>query len=255
MLQPRTMPCLLLGEQGALVKTVRFRKPRYLGDPITAVKIFNDRQAPELVLLDIAATPGGRGPDIERISDIVSEAFMPLLYGGGVTTIEQIRAVLRAGVEKVALNSAAVTNPALVSRAADEFGSQSVVVALDVKRGLLSGHQLVTHNGRRKTRLDPVETAREMVEAGAGELIVNSVDRDGTMIGYDIELVRRIAHAVPVPVVACGGAGKLQDLVDVVQKGGASAAAAGSLFVYHGPHRAVLINYPSESALEKAFGE
>jgi cyclase len=240
----RVIPCLLLRNAG-MVKTVRFDDAKYLGDPINVVKLFNDKEADELVLLDIAATPEGRGPAFARIEQLASECFMPVCYGGGVRSVDDMRTLFGLGVEKVAVNTRAVEDPRLIREAAGQFGSQSVIASIDVRRGLLGRYEVVTRGGRKRTGLDPVAFAQEMERQGAGEILLNSVDRDGTMGGYDLELTRRVTRAVEVPVVACGGAGSLADMGRVVREAGASAAAAGSLFVFHGRHRAVLISYPS----------
>jgi cyclase len=250
-LQHRAIPCLLLKGDG-LVKTVRFRQPKYVGDPINAVKLFNDLEVDELCFLDITATSQQREPDYERIRAIAGEAFMPVGYGGGVTSVAQARKLFHTGVEKVILTTAAIQRPELITELAGEFGSQSVVVGLDVKRNWLGRPFLRTHCGTTRTSLDPVDFAREARERGAGELLVNSIDRDGTMSGYDLELIRNVARAVSIPVTACGGAGTVADL-GLATQAGASAAAAGSLFVFTGPHRAVLINYPSQAELVRAF--
>lgn len=234
------------------MKTVHFKNPKYVGDPINAVRIFNEKEVDELVLLDIGATPAGRSPNLKEIAHVAGECFMPLAYGGGIRDLEQIKLILNLGVEKVILNSAACANPDLIAQAAREVGSQSVVVSIDVKKTLLGKYRVHTHSGRRSTGLDPVDFARLMETKGAGELIIHSIDRDGTLQGYDLELVQRVAQAVNVPVVACGGAGRLEHLAAAV-KAGAAAVAAGSLFVFYGKHRAVLINYPSPEELRKTF--
>ena len=249
---PRVIPVLLLAGDG-LVKTVRFREPRYLGDPVNIVRLFNDKEADELVFLDITATREGRGPRFGLVEKIATECFMPLCYGGGVRNVSDVRTLFSTGVEKVSIGTRAIDAPELLGAAAAEFGSQSVIACLDVKRDLLGRHRVYLRGGRAKTGLDPVEAARLAEEAGAGELILHSIDRDGTGAGYDLALVKRVTEAVSVPVVACGGAGKLEDLGRVVAEGGASAAAAGSLFVFHGPHRAVLINYPPYDKLRALF--
>lgn len=253
MLRTRVIPCLLL-RNGGLVKTVRFESPRYVGDPINAVRIFNKKEVDELIFLDISATAAARGPNFELIRDIASEAFMPFGYGGGVASVEDVRRLVGIGVEKVVLNAAAMQRPSLISDAAEVAGSQSVVVSIDVKRSLLGRYEVVTHNGQRRTGRNPVDWAREVEALGAGEIVVNSVDRDGTMKGFDIALLRQVTAAVGVPVVACGGAGSLEDFAAAIREGGASAVAAGSLFVFHGKHRAVLITYPEYAELEKLLG-
>jgi imidazole glycerol-phosphate synthase subunit HisF len=249
---PRAIPCLLLSGAG-LVKTVRFRKPTYLGDPLNIARIFNDKEVDELILLDIQATPEGREPRLDMVASLASECFMPLCYGGGVRSLEQMRALYAAGVEKVAINTHAVEEPGFVRAAAEAFGSQGVVAAIDVARDWLGARRVVARGGRRRTRLDPVEHARHMQDMGAGEILLTSVERDGSMAGYDLDLVRDVTRAVSVPVVACGGAGCIADLGVVVRQAGAAAAAAGSLFVFSGPNRAVLINYPSPQQLHDVF--
>jgi cyclase len=249
---PRVLPCLLLRGSG-LVKTVRFKNPTYIGDPRNAVRIFNEREVDELVLFDITASVAGGPPQFQLIEEIVSEAFMPVAYGGGLRTIDDARKVLALGVEKVIFCTAAIENPALIEETARVFGSQSVLVCIDVGTTLFGRREVYTHGGRKRARTDPVQCARQMESAGAGELIVNSIDRDGTMSGFDIELIRSVAGAVRVPVIACGGAGTLHDLREATTAGGASAVAAGSFFVFHGKHRAVLINYPEPQTLAELF--
>ena len=252
MLNVRVIPCLLLRE-GGLVKTTKFADPKYIGDPMNAVKIFNDKEVDELMFLDISATPAGRAPNFDLVRDIAAEAFMPFGYGGGVSSLDHIKRRVGLGAEKVVLNAVAVANPELISQAAATVGSQSVVVAMDVKQSLFGRYEVVTHSGSHKSGLDPVEWARHAADAGAGEIVVNSVDRDGTMSGYDVKLLQRVASAVNVPVVACGGAGRLEHFKEAVGAG-AAAVAAGSMFVFHGKHRAVLITYPTRPELENLFG-
>ena len=250
MIRPRVIPTLLLQGQG-LVKTVKFKDPTYLGDPINIVRIFNDKEVDELVFLDITATKEDRPPSFEMLANITSECFMPLAYGGGIRSMGDVEKLLGIGIEKVILNTSAVENPALVRSVADYAGSSSVVISMDVKKNFLGKYETYTRSGKKNTGLDPVRHAVEMEKQGAGELFVNSIDRDGTMQGYDLDLIRRVADAVSIPVVACGGAGKLQDLADAINIGGASAAAAGSLFVFQGPLRGVLISYPSQDDLKR----
>lgn len=246
------IPCLLLKGQG-LVKTFQFKDPKYVGDPINAVRIFNDKEVDELVLLDIQATASQRPIQMKLISEIASECFMPLCYGGGIRTLEQIKAILGLGVEKVGINTSAVENPDLIRDAADMFGSQSIVVAIDAKKNPGDSYEVLTHSGKTATGIDVVRHAVRMEEIGCGEILLNSVDRDGTRQGYDIELTGRVSSAVSIPVIACGGAGSLSHIADAVRLGGASAAAAGSLFVFHGRHRAVLISYPPAAEIEEAL--
>lgn len=251
MLRTRVIPCLLLRNRG-LVKTVRFRNPKYVGDPINSVKIFNEKEVDELVLLDIAASYKGESPDEDLLADIVSEAFMPIAYGGGIRSVEQARRLARLGIEKIIINSAALGDPAIVSAIADQLGTSSTVVSIDVSRDWLGRARVYDAVARRRLLLDPVEHARMMVARGAGEIFLNAVWRDGTRCGLDIGLVRAVSAAVAVPVIACGGVGTLAHLREGADAG-ASAIAAGSMFVYMGPHRAVMINYPDYGALERLF--
>jgi imidazole glycerol-phosphate synthase subunit HisF len=242
-LRTRIIPILLL-HKGGLVKSVKFKNYKYIGDPINAVKIFNEKEADELALIDIDATKEGRGPNIKQIVDIVSEAFMPISYGGGITKIEQIKSLFFNGVEKVILNKSASTNPNLITTAANQFGNQSIVVSIDVKKTLFGGKKIYTDNGSKSISKNIVAYAKEVESAGAGEIIVNSIDNDGTYVGYDLELIREITKAVEIPVIACGGASSINDFIEA-KKNGASAVAAGSMFVFQRPHQAVLISYPS----------
>lgn len=249
MIRPRVIPCLLLKNEG-LVKTVRFKEPKYLGDPINIVRIFNDKEVDELIFLDITATIENRRPNFDLLGKITSECFMPLGYGGGIRDIDDVKKLLAMGIEKIVLNSSAVENPSLIHLAAEYAGSQAVVISLDVKKSLLGKFEIYTRSGKKATGLDPVKFAIEMEKQGAGEILVNSIDRDGMMQGYDLELVRRVADSVTVPVVACGGAGNIQHLAEAIQVG-ASAAAAGSMFVFQGPLRGVLISYPMPEELRR----
>ncbi len=247
MLRPRIIPCLLV-HQGGLVKTQRFKEPKYVGDPINAVRIFNEKEADELMVLDIDATVNGVAPDFDLIAKLAAECRMPLCYGGGVTTAEQAARIIDMGVEKVAISSAAIANPNLLMDMAAAVGRQSVVAVLDVRKrtGLFAGgHEVCTHNGNRVHKLNPVEAAVLMQDSGAGEIVINSIDRDGLMEGYDLELAMKFKAALKVPVTFLGGAGSLDHLRELVSKLGVVGAAAGSLFVFKGKYRAVLINYPT----------
>jgi cyclase len=251
---PRIIPVLLL-EDGGLVKTTRFAAPRYVGDPINAVRIFNEKQADELVLLDIHATVQGRGPAFEEIEAIVSEAFMPLAYGGGVRDLATATSLIQIGIEKVIVNALADEEPDEVRHIADRLGSSTLVVGIDALRVAPGVYEATTRNATHRTGFDIRRRAEEAAGLGAGELLLNSVDRDGTMTGYDLELLRLVTSVVGVPVVACGGAGSMADLASAVRDGGAAAAAAGSFFVFHGRHRAVLITYPSYADRAGLFGQ
>jgi imidazole glycerol-phosphate synthase subunit HisF len=246
------IPCLLLSG-GRLVKTVQFQDPKYVGDPINAVRIFNDKEADELVVLDIEATLTGIGPDEQTIEEMVTEAFMPVSYGGGVTSVEMALRLIRLGVEKIVVNTAAVRAPSLIAELADHLGSSTLVVSIDARIGSDRRYELMTMSGRESAGRDAIEFAQEAAELGAGEILLTSIDRDGTRLGYDLELISRVAELVAIPVIASGGAGSLEDLTAAVQRGGASAVAAGSLFVFHGPHRAVLITYPSYPTRVRLF--
>ena len=248
MTKVRVIPVLLLRGKG-LVKTVKFKDPTYIGDPINSVRIFNEKEVDELAFLDISATPAGRGPDFDLLADIAGEAFMPMAYGGGLSTIEQVRKIFSLGFEKVIINSAAYSNPALLREAVSIYGAQSVVGCVDVRRTLLGRYELHTHSGKTKQPVSLRDHLAALTSMGVGEILVNSIDRDGTQSGYDLTLLKQVSEAVTVPVIACGGAGGVDDFVKAVTEGGASAVAAGSLFVFVGPHRAVLINYPERRQL------
>ncbi len=253
MIAARVIPCLLVSD-GGLVKTRRFRDPVYVGDPINAIKIFNDKEVDELVLLDIGATRHQRGPAYQLIEDVASECFMPLAYGGGLRTVDEARRIMKLGVEKVIFNTSAWEKSEVIRDASREFGAQAVVASIDVRRKLLGRYEVCVANGTRGTGVDPVEYAKRMEALGAGEILLNAIDRDGTMEGYDVELIRRVTAALGIPVVAAGGAGSVEHFREAVMTGGANAVAAGAMFVFHGPHRAVLITYPPRAALEAALG-
>lgn len=234
------------------MKTRAFTRPTYIGDPINAIKIFNEKEVDELILLDIGASRDGKRPDLRLISEIATECFMPLCYGGGISTVEEIRHILSAGVEKVALNSSAHDRPDLISEAAACFGAQSVVASMDVKSDFWGRPRVYTANGTRNTGLDPIEYAVRMERLGAGELLLNSIAREGSGLGYDLGLVSEVSAAVRIPVIASGGAGKVADFAQAVAAG-ASAVAAGSMFVFYGRLKAVLINFPAQDELQRLF--
>lgn len=245
MLRPRIIPCLLVHNNG-LVKTVGFKAPKYVGDPINAVKIFNEKESDELIVLDIDATANNVEPNYRLIANLAAECRMPLCYGGGVRTAEQAKRIISLGVEKVAISSAALENPELISLIAREIGSQSVVVVLDYKKRMFAKEPEVwTHNGTRNTKLSVVEVARQVEELGVGEIVLNSIDNDGQMKGYDLALAKRVREAVKIPMTVLGGAGSLADIGQLIESCGVVGAAAGSLFVFKGPYRAVLISYPN----------
>jgi cyclase len=250
MLRTRVIPVLLLKGEG-LVKTLKFKNPRYVGDPIIAVKVFNDKEVDEIIILDISATNEGRPPNFRKIREIAGECFMPLAYGGGIRTLDEVKQLFDIGIEKVVINSGVHTNPELLREAAHVFGSQSIVVAIDVEKSLLGTYTVKSHSGTVRQEVALASLMREVEKLGAGEVLVNAIDRDGTMKGFDLALVRLACQSVALPVIACGGAGGIEDLADAIHRGGASAVAAGAMFVFQGIHRAVLISYPDRAALEK----
>jgi imidazole glycerol-phosphate synthase subunit HisF len=254
MLKTRVIPCLLLKNNG-LVKSVKFKNPTYVGDPINAVKIFNDKEVDELLFIDIEASRQKRGPNFDFIVKISREAFMPFGYGGGIRHIDDVKALMRMGVEKVSINAYAIENPDFITQASEICGSQSVVAAIDVKKDLFGNHRVYDHVSGKSTKLNPVEYAQLMEQKGAGEILLNSVDRDGTFSGYDIDLIKKVTGSVNIPVIALGGAASLGDFVSAIREGHASAVAAGSFFAFYGPHRAVLITYPEKNELKLLLGE
>lgn len=255
MLYPRIIPCLLVKNKG-LVKTVNFKNPKYVGDPINAVRIFNEKEVDELIVLDIDATLENRGPDYNMIENIAAECRMPLCYGGGVTTNDQVQKIIQLGVEKVTISSSALDNPNLVTEAAECMGNQSVVVVLDVKKNNTSDtYEVWTRNGSNNTGKSPSETARIMERLGAGEIVINSIDNDGQMKGYDLALVEKIRESIRVPLTVLGGAGSLHDIGRLIHRFGAIGAAAGSLFVFKGTYKAVLINYPNRKEKDALIKE
>lgn len=252
MFRPRIIPVLLLSGQG-LVKSIKFKNYRYIGDPINAVKIFNDLKADELVFLDISASKQKRCISLDFVRKVGEEANMPFAVGGGIRSIQEIKEIINAGAEKVVINSYAVENPEFVRKASDEFGSSTIVVSMDVKKKLFTKKQLYILSGSKSTGIDPVTFGKLMQKMGAGEILINSIDRDGTMQGYDLELIRAVSESINIPVVALGGAGELDDFNKAVSRAYASAVAAGSMFVFHGPRKAVLVNYPDKDVLGKIF--
>jgi len=254
MLRPRIIPALLVKDKG-LVKTTRFKNPKYVGDPINAVKIFNEKESDELIVLDIDATTERREPDYKMIKNIATECRMPFCYGGGIKTVKQAVKILALGVEKIALSSAAIENTKLIEELAEQIGTQSVVVVLDVKKRFLDGkYEVYTNNAKKNTRLCPIEFAEMAEQYGAGELVINSIDNDGVMKGYDLKLINKIHSKINIPLTALGGAGHLSDISSLISNEGIIGAAAGSLFVFKGKYRAVLISYPSASEKGKLLG-
>jgi len=252
MLKIRVIPCLLLANEG-LVKTKLFKDFTYIGDPVNAVRIFNDLEVDELILLDINATKENRGPNFDLLKKIAGECFMPLTYGGGISSTGEIKEILNIGIEKVAVNSYSFENITFISDAANIFGSQCIVSSIDVKQESNGNYEVVTCGGTKNTELSPEEWALKVEEHGCGEILLNSVDRDGTWSGYDTELIKKVTDNISIPLIACGGAGKLDDFYSAVKLGGASAVAAGSMFVYQKKDCGVLINYPKQDELEDIF--
>lgn len=258
MLRPRIIPCLLIKDKG-LVKTVKFNEYKYVGDPINAVKIFNEKEADELMVVDLDASRNKLEPDYRTIENLAVECRMPLCYGGGIKTVEQARRIIGLGVEKIALSSAAIETPDIIAKISSEIGSQSVVVVLDVrKKALSSKYVAYTYNGTVSTGFDAVDLAMKAEKLGAGELVINSIDHDGLMTGYDFVLARKIREVTSLPLTILGGAGSLNDISALIQEFGIIGAAAGSLFVFKGAYKAVLINYPNPAEkdhLVKAYLE
>ncbi len=249
---PRIIPSLLLSDR-RFVKTTRFRRPRYVGDPLNVLRIFNDKEVDEVIILDIEATPHRRRPNFDYVRDIVSECFMPVTYGGGIRNIEDAQRLVAAGVEKLCINTRAAEDLGFVERLADLLGSQSVTVSVDAHRSRLGGWRLYTHGGRRRVRRRLEDYLLDLQRCGCGEILINSVDRDGVGSGLDIKLIQLVSSTVQMPVIACGGAAALIDFRQAIETGGASALAAGSMFVFHGPHRAVLVTYPDRRSLLELF--
>ena len=252
MLRVRVIPCLLL-RRGSLVKTVRFRNPAYIGDPINTVRIFNELEVDELAFLDITASIEERAPDLGVLREIADECFMPLSYGGGIRDVATAERILATGFEKVIVNSAACENPALITELARRFGSQAVIVSIDVTRSAFGGYKVASRSATRTEPARPVEWAQEAERRGAGEILLTSVEREGTWRGFDVTLTARVTTAVGVPVIAHGGAGSVGHVAEVVRSGGASAVALGSLVVYQNPGMGVLVNFPDKAALERAL--
>ena len=242
MREKRIIPCLLI-RGNKLVKTTKFKDDIYIGDPVNAARIFSDKEVDEIIILDIEATKEKRAPNYELIAEIAGECFMPLTYGGGITNVDQVRKLIRSGIEKVVINSYAYLSTQLIAEAVGIFGSQAVVGGIDVKKKILGSYQLMSTSATIAIDISLEEHVINLVEAGVGELFINSIDRDGQMLGYDLELIKKVVKSVNIPVIACGGAGKLDHLKEALNYG-LSAVAAGSMFVYHGKHKAVLINYP-----------
>lgn len=252
MLKKRVIPVLLL-QNGGLVKGEKFKKHKYVGDPINAVRIFNEKEVDELAFVDISAGMNTKEPDYELIEDMASEAFMPIAYGGGVRRVDQVEKLFRLGVEKVIINSEFYKNPNLIKECSQIAGAQSIAVAVDVKKSLLGRYEVYIHNGTQKTGMNPVEYAIKAQLYGAGEILLTAIDREGQGQGLDLDLIKQVTAAVDIPVIVQGGVGHLEHIKQAVKLSGASAVAAGSFFTFHGKHKAVLLTYPAYHELEKLF--
>jgi len=253
MVQKRIIPCLLL-HKGGLYKTEKFKKPTYIGDPINAIKIFNEKEVDELMFLDIDATVQNKEPNYQMIEDIASECFMPVCYGGGVKSIEQMKKIYSLGIEKISLSSIAVDNQNIIKEAVSIFGSQSIIVTLDVKKDLFGRKRVFTHNGKKNTKKDPISFVKKVVDLGAGEIVINSIDNDGVMSGYDFKLLKEIKLSTQVPIIALGGAGKIEHIKEAFELSKVDAVACGSMFVYKGQLKGVLINYPPYQKIKELLG-
>jgi cyclase len=247
----RIIPVLLLKNEG-LVKTVNFSKPKYVGDPINAVRIFNEKEVDELVFLDITATLEKRDPNFKMLEEIASECFMPLSYGGGVNNLSQVQKLFSIGIEKIIFNSVIYSNPSLITEVSNIFGNQSVVASIDVKKSFFGKYEVYSNAGTTKVNESLSSIISKIQSLGVGELIINSIDSDGTLKGYDLDLIKLISQSLNIPVVALGGASSLSDFKLAIQAG-ASAVAAGSFFIFHGKHKAVLISYPNLSEINNLF--
>lgn len=257
MLYPRIIPCLLIHNKG-LVKTVKFKDPKYVGDPLNAVRIFNEKEVDELMVIDIDATSNNREPDYKLIQNLATECRMPLCYGGGIKTVDQALKIFSLGVEKIAISSIVVENPEIISKIAERVGNQSVIVVIDVRKKFLSNkYELITYNATKVTGRDPIEFVKYCESLGAGEIVINSIDHDGTMKGYDYLIIDKIREEISLPITALGGAGNLNHIGELISRHGIIGAAAGSLFVFKGKYKAVLINYPNkyekEQLIQKYF--
>ena len=243
MLRPRIIPCLLIQNNG-LVKTVKFKNPKYVGDPINAVRIFNEKEVDELVFFDIDATVLNNEPNYSLIERISNQSRMPLCYGGGIKNLEQAKRIFSLGVEKIALSSSLIDNPNLITQIGNQVGAQSVIVVLDIKKKIFGGYEIFTHNAKRSTGIDPFKFIKNSEKLGAGEIVINSIDKDGLMNGYDLDLIKKVRKATSLPVTVLGGAGSIDHIAEVIKENGIIGVSAGSLFVFKGPYKAVLINYP-----------
>lgn len=252
MLATRVIPCLLI-DDGALVKSVKFKNLDYIGDPVNAIRIYNELEVDELILLDITASQNNKAPDFELVSQVASECFMPLTYGGGITILDQAKRLFNLGIEKISLNTAALRTPDLIEEIAASFGSQAVVVSIDASKAFLGGYKVCKDRGATRTKMTPDDLAYQAQERGAGEILITSIDRDGTWEGYDLDLVKMITSRISVPVIVNGGAGKVEDFGEAVTSASASAVATGSMVIYQKKGLGVLINFPSQEQLKQVL--
>lgn len=252
MIETRVIPVLLL-RQGGFYKTTKFAAPVYLGDPINILRIFNEKEVDEICVLDIEASRINKRVDLGFLKDLASECFMPLSYGGGISSVDQMKSIFYLGIEKIVLNTAFVRNPSLITEASKLFGAQSVVVSIDARKSFLGKYVVSSKCGTESVSDDVITLARKAEDLGAGEILLNSIDRDGTMQGYDLKLIKTVTEVLSIPVIACGGASSVQDFRAAVKDAGASAVSAGAMFVFYGPHRAVLINVPSRLEIRRAL--
>jgi len=254
MLKTRVIPVLLLRDNG-LIKTIKFKNSKYIGDPLNAIKIFNEKEVDELIFLDVDASKEKKEPNYQLIEDFASECFMPVCYGGGISNIEQIKKIFSLGIEKISLNNSAISNESLIKEAVEIFGSQSIVGSVDIKKSFMGKYQIYDHTSKKSLKVPFLKYIKDLENLGIGEILINSVNQDGLQNGYDIDLLKQVVNYVKIPVIACGGAGSLKDFKKVKEEANVSAVAAGSFFVFHGKHSAVLITYPKYEELEKLFQE
>jgi len=252
MLQTRIIPCLLLKDD-SLVKTVNFKKPAYIGDPVNTARIFNELEVDELVLLDISATNNNRKPNFKILSELANECFMPLAYGGGVCNFDDAKKIFKIGIEKIIINSAAFTNPGLITQLAEHFGNQAIVVSIDVKKNMFGKYQVYSNSGTKKQKVDPVIWAKELEQLGAGEILLTAIHQEGTWNGFDTNIIERISNAVNIPIIANGGASSISDIGKAVKEGQASAVSLGSMVVYQNKGMGVLVNFPDTVKLKRVL--
>ena len=252
MLQTRIIPCLLLKDD-SLVKTVNFKNPVYIGDPVNTARIFNELEVDELVFLDIAATNNNRNPDFKILSELANECFMPLAYGGGINTFEDAKKIFKIGIEKIIINSAAFTNPTIITELAAHFGNQAIVASIDVKRNMFGNYNVFSNSGKKKQKLNPVAWAQKLEQLGAGEILLTAIHQEGTWNGFDIDLLEKVSNAVNIPVIANGGAASINDIGKAVKQGCASAVSLGSMVVYQNKGMGVLVNFPNKTDLDNAL--